>query len=231
MKQIEEQLFALQDLKYRDFHARLMPGYEKENIIGVRTPALRKLAKELAKKMAADQKIAAFLTELPHKYYEENNLHAFLIEQIAKDFDTALSMTEEFLPYIDNWATCDSFTPKAFKKDLNRLYNKTLEWMKSADTYTVRYGIVTQLQLFLDDEFRPEMLEILAQIHRDDYYINMAIAWYYSFALIKQYDSTVGLFEVQTLDKWSHNNSLQKAIESYRIDKETKDYLRSLKRK
>lgn len=175
MKQIEEQLFALQDLKYRDFHARLMPGYEKENIIGVRTPALRKLAKELAKKMAADQKIAAFLTELPHKYYEENNLHAFLIEQIAKDFDTALSMTEEFLPYIDNWATCDSFTPKAFKKDLNRLYNKTLEWMKSADTYTVRYGIVTQLQLFLDDEFRPEMLEILAQIHRDDYYINMAI--------------------------------------------------------
>lgn len=231
MKQIEERLFALQDLEYRDFHARLMPGYEKEHIIGVRTPALRKLAKELAKEMKTDETIAAFLTELPHKYYEENNLHAFLIEQLAKDFEQALTMTEAFLPYIDNWATCDCFTPKAFKKDLNRLYDKTLEWMKSAHTYTVRYGIVTQLQLFLDDAFRPEMLEILAQIHRDDYYINMAIAWYYSFALIKQYDSTIGLFQAQTLDKWIHNKSLQKAIESYRIDKETKDYLRSLKRK
>ena len=227
MNQLEERLFALQDLDYRDFHAKLMPGYDKERIIGVRTPALRKLAKQLTK----EGDCSDFLSQLPHKYYEENNLHAFLIENLAGDFDTAMGMTEAFLPYIDNWATCDCFTPKAFRKEPQRLYEKTLEWLKSDHTYTVRYGIVTQLSLFLDREFRPEMLDILADIHREEYYINMAIAWYYSFALIKQYDAAIGLFESRRLDKWIHNKSLQKAIESYRIDKETKDYLRSLKRK
>lgn len=225
MKKIEEKLFAMQDLGYRDFHSKLMPGVDQELVIGVRTPVLRKFAKEFAKEPDA----AVFLENLPHKYYEENNLHAFLIENMAKDFDTALTMTEAFLPYIDNWATCDSFAPKAFRKDLDQLYDKTLQWMEAGHTYTVRYGIVTQLRLFLDDAFRPEMLDILADIHREEYYINMAIAWYYSFALMKQYDRTIGLFEAKTLDKWIHNKSLQKAIESYRIDKETKDYLRSLK--
>ena len=139
-------------------------------------------------------------------------------------------MTEDFLPYIDNWATCDSFTPKAFRKDLERLYDRTLKWIQSEHTYTVRYGIVTQLRLFLEDEtFRQEIPELLAHLHREEYYINMAIAWYYSFALIKQFEQTIGLFEEKRLSKWIHNKSLQKAIESYRIDKETKDYLRSLK--
>lgn len=229
MKQVESQLFALQDLKYKDFQTKLMPTVDKERVIGVRTPQLRKLAKELAKEQP--DICREFLSALPHKYYEENNLHAFLIENLAKDYDTAIEMTESFLPYIDNWATCDSFTPKAFKKDLNRLYDKTVEWMKSGHTYTVRYGIVTQLRLFLDDEFRPEMLDFMAQIHTDEYYINMAVAWYYSFALIKQYDSAIGLFEEGKPELWVHNKALQKAVESYRIDKETKDYLRSLKRK
>lgn len=225
MKKIEEKLFALQDLQYRDFHARLMPDYEKELVIGVRTPALRKLAKELSKDPDSEE----FLKELPHKYYEENNLHAYLIESIAKTFDEAVILTEKFLLYINNWATCDTFSPKAFKKDLNALYDKTLEWMNSSHVYTVRYGIVTQLQYFLDDEFRPEMLDHLAEIHSEEYYINMAVAWYYSFALIKQYQQTIPYFEEKRLDKWVHNKSLQKAIESYRIDKETKDYLRCLK--
>ncbi len=227
MKEIQDRLFAMQDLQYRDFHAKLMPGYDKERIIGVRTPHLRKLAKEFAKESAAE----TFLEQLPHKYYEENNLHAFLIEQMAKDFDTAVAMTEAFLPYIDNWATCDTFMPKVFEKELSRLYDKTLEWMQSAYPYSVRYGIVMQLRLFLDEAFRPEFLEILADLRRDDYYINMAIAWYYSFALIKQYDSTIELFTAQKLEQWIHNKALQKAVESNRMDKETKDYLRSLKRK
>lgn len=225
MKKIVDELFALQDLKYRDFHSRLMPDHDKDLVIGVRTPVLRKLAKKLAK----DPDSVEFLKELPHKYYEENNLHAYLIESIAKDFDQAIALTEDFLPYINNWATCDTFSPKAFKKNLDALYDKTLEWMESSHTYTVRYAVVTQLQYFLDDAFRAPMLDILADIHTEEYYINMAIAWYYSFALIKQYSAAIPLFEERRLDKWIHNKSLQKAIESYRIDKETKDYLRSLK--
>ncbi len=227
MKQVEERLFQLQDLKYRDFHAKLMPGYDKERIIGVRTPVLRKFARQFAKEPDA----AEFLKELPHKYYEENNLHGFLIENLASDFDTAIEMTEEFLPYVDNWATCDGFSPKAFSKDLPRLYEKTCKWMKSRHAYTVRYGIVTQLRLFLDDEFRPEMPEVVAALHSEDYYVKMAAAWYFSFALIKQYDTVIELFRTERLDLWIHNKALQKAIESYRIDKETKDYLRSLKRR
>lgn len=228
MKKIEKALFSMQDSGYRDFQAKLMPTVDRELVIGVRTPLLRKLAKEFAEDADAEE----FLSELPHKYYEENNLHAFLIEEKAKDFDTALALTETFLPYIDNWATCDSFTPGAFRKDLTRLYEKTVEWLKSSHTYTVRYAIVMQLRLFLEEEtFHPEMLKLLAEIRSEEYYINMAIAWYYSFALIKQYDAVIGLFQTERLDRWIHNKSLQKAIESCRIDKETKDYLRSLKRR
>lgn len=225
MKYIQDKLFALQDLDYRDFHSRLMPNIDRELVIGVRTPALRKLAKAFAK----EPECREYLKELPHKYYEENNLHAYLIEYLAKEAGEALMLTEEFLPYIDNWATCDTFAPKAFKEDLAAVYNKTVEWMQSPHEYTVRYGIVTQLRLFLDDEFRPEMLEFMARINREEYYINMAIAWYYSFALIKQYDAAIPLFTERRLDKWIHNKALQKAMESYRIDKETKDCLRSLK--
>lgn len=225
MKKMEEQLLALQDLQYRDFHTRLMPEYQKDLVIGVRTPALRRLAKELAR----DPVCREFLEELPHKYYEENNLHAYLIEYVSKTFGEAMDLTEKFLPYIDNWATCDTFKPKAFGKDLDALYGKTMEWMGSSHVYTVRYGIVTQLHYFLDDHFRSEMLDFMAEIPTDAYYVNMALAWYYSFALIKQYSAAIPLFEERRLDKWVHNKSLQKAIESFRISKETKEYLRSLK--
>lgn len=226
MEMVEKKLFELQDLGYRDFHSRLMPDYDKERVIGVRTPDLRNFVKEFSKDSEA---VHAFFSELPHRYYEENNLHAFLIEKV-RNYDEAIGLVEEFLPYIDNWATCDCFKPLAFKKNYEDLYDKTLKWMKSDHTYTVRFGIVTQLKYFLEeDTFNPEIIDIMAGIKSDEYYINMAIAWYYSFALIKQYDKTIGLFEEKRLDKWVHNKSIQKAIESYRIDKETKDYLRSLK--
>ncbi|MGC2872491.1 DNA alkylation repair protein [Ihubacter sp. mB4P-1] len=234
MDRIIDRLFALQDISYGDFHSKLMPGYDRKRIIGVRTPLLRKLAKELAReeKRGESEAVTEFLRSLPHTYYEEDNLHAYLIGEMAKNFDEALVMTEAFLPYIDNWASCDTFAPKIFKKDLNRLYEKSLLWLESPHTYTVRYAIVTQLTYFLEDSaFRPEVLEKLARLNREEYYINMAIAWYYSYALIKQYETTIPLFEAKILDKWLHNKSIQKALESYRIEKERKDYLRSLKLK
>lgn len=215
----------MQDLNYRDFHARLMPTIDKKTIIGVRTPMLRKYAKQIKNTPMA----AAFLQELPHTYYEENNLHAFLLSEKTDDFASVIREIEVFLPYINNWATCDTFSPKIFKKYPDQVYRKTLEWLQSSAVYTVRFAVVTLLQFFLDEQFRPEILTILSEIHTTEYYINMAIAWFYSFALIKQYKATIGLFENKTLDKWLHNKSIQKAVESYRIDTETKQYLKSLK--
>lgn len=223
---IRAQLFALQDLKYRDFHAKLVPTVEKDCYIGVRTPVLRKFAKVFSKQPEAME----FLETLPHKYIEENNLHAFLIETF-KDFDTALIYTEKFLPYIDNWATCDLFSPKLFKKHPNEVYEKIKLWLKSSHTYTVRYGIVSLLSNYLDSEFRPEMLDLVADIRSEEYYINMAIAWYFSIALIKQYDHALPYLKNKRLDKWVHNKAIQKAVESYRIPSETKQYLKSLKEK
>ncbi|MEF9921339.1 MAG: DNA alkylation repair protein [Anaerovoracaceae bacterium] len=225
MEKVTNKLFELQDLGYRDFNSKLIPTVPNDRVIGIRTPVLRKYAKEFAK----DNDSVGFMKELPHYYFDENNLHGYLIENITNNFDETIEYVEEFLPYIDNWATCDTFSPKVFKKNKDKLYNKTKEWMKSDKTYTVRFGIVTQLRYFLDEKFDCEILEIMADIHSEEYYINMAIAWYYSFALIKQYKATIPLFEARKLDTWIHNKSLQKAIESYRIDKETKDYLRSLK--
>lgn len=226
MQEIIDALFAMQDTGYRDFHARLVPTLPKEAIIGVRTPMLRKYAKQLGNTPLA----AAFLKELPHKYYEENNLHAFLISAQTKDFEWVLTQVEAFLPYIDNWATCDGFSPKIFHKYPEEIYQKVMQWLQSPHTYTVRFGVVTLLQFFLDEHFRPESLTLLSQLQTEEYYINMAIAWFYSFALIKQYPATIGLFEQKKLSRWIHNKSIQKAVESYRIPPETKQYLKSLKR-
>lgn len=225
MREIDEALFALQDFAYRDFQSKLIPDYDQERIIGVRTPALRKLAKSLAK----NPRIGEFLTELPHRYYEENNLHSFLIPCIAADFDEAMEMTEKFLPYLDNWAVCDGFRVKQFLQDKDRFYEKTLIWMRDDRPYIVRYGVVSQLTCFLDDDFRAEGLNAVARICSSAYYVNMAVAWYFSFALIKQYDATIPYFTDRRLKKWIHNKALQKAIESRRIDKEKKDWFRSLK--
>ena len=223
-QEIQAQLFAMQDLKYRDFHSKLVPTVNKDCFIGVRTPDLRKFAKAFSKQPEA----LDFLETAPHRYLEENNLHAFLIETM-KDFDTAMAYTESFLPYIDNWATCDLFSPKLFKKYPDEVYEKVKLWLKSDRTYIVRFGIVTLLGNYLDGEFRSEMLDLVSKIRSEEYYINMAIAWYFSIALVKQYDAALPFIENRRLSGWVHNKAIQKAVESYRIDAETKQYLKSLK--
>lgn len=222
---VRRELLALRDEKYREFHKKLVPNIDEDRIIGIRVPALRNYAKTLAK-----QGGEAYLDILPHHYIEENNLHAFLICGI-RDFDEAMRRTEEFLPHIDNWATCDSFMPKVFKKHPDAVYERVKEWLKSEKVYTVRYGLVTLLNNYLDDEFRPEMLELSAGIRSDEYYISMALAWYFSIALVKQYDAALPYITEHRLEKWTHNKAIQKAIESYRVSPERKEYLRGLKLK
>lgn len=221
---IRTRLFAMQDANYRRFHAALIPNVEPETVIGVRTPALRKYAKELAGTPEAE----AFLKELPHRYYEENNLHGFLIEK-RRDFDGALAETERFLPYIDNWATCDMFCPKVFGAHLSALYEKIGAWIKSDHTYTVRFGIGLLMRFYLDEHFAPAYPSLVAEIRSDEYYINMMIAWYFATALAKRYDEILPYIEEQRLDRWTHNKAIQKAIESDRISGERKSYLRTLK--
>ena len=222
---ITDRLFELQDTGYRDFHSRLISDIPKERIIGVRTPALRKLAKELA----GTQEAAAFISQLPHNYYEEDNLHAFLVCEM-KNFDKCMAEVERFLPYINNWATCDGFAPKVFKKHRAEIYEKVKQWLGSDKTYTVRFGIVTLMD-YLKADFDEEMLSLVADIRSEEYYINMAIAWYFSMALVWQYDAALPYLLENRMDKWTHNKSIQKAIESRQIDEETKKYLRTLKRR
>ena len=222
---ITDRLFELQDTGYRDFQSRLMPDVPKEKVIGVRTPALRKLAKELA----GTEEAAAFILQLPHKYYEEDNLHTFLICEM-KDYDDCMAEVEQFLPYIDNWATCDCFTPKVFKKHRAEVYEKIKQWLGSAETYTVRFGIVTLMD-YLKTDFEKQMLSLVADIRSEEYYINMATAWYFSMALVWQYNAALPYLTEGRLDKWTHNKSIQKATESRQIDDKTKEYLRTLKRR
>lgn len=228
MSSIEEKvrgrLFELQDLKYKNFQCKLMPTVDPETVIGVRTPDIRKLAKEFSKTPGAME----FLRILPHKYYEENNLHGFLIETL-KDYDQAIEAIGAFLPYVDNWATCDLMSPKVFKKHLPELYEKIRDWLKSDHTYTVRFGIEMLMSFYLDERFQPEMLGLVAGVKSQEYYVNMMIAWYFATALAKQYDAALPFIQEQRLDKWTHNKAIQKAIESYRIRDEQKSYLRTLK--
>ena len=223
---IQHKLLSMQDKAYRDFNAKLIPTVDPKLMIGIRTPLLRKFAKDLFK--TEPKQAAAFMQTLPHRYFEENNLHAFLIENI-KDFDTAIAETERFLPFIDNWATCDSFAPRLFKKYPDEVYQKILIWIRSPRTYTVRYAINLLLSNYLDDRFKPEMLELVSTVKSEEYYINMMIAWYFSFALIKQYDAALPYIKKQTLAPFTHNKTIQKAVESYRIPADVKDYLRTLK--
>lgn len=215
----------MQDLAYRDFHSRLVPTLDKNTIIGVRTPLLRKFAKRLTKEGSVEE----FLSALPHKYYEENNLHAFIIEDI-KDFKTCISNLERFLPYIDNWATCDSLRPKCFRGNEERLYLKALHWIEDDRVYVKRFGIGVLMNHFLDEHFEECYLEAVSVIRSDEYYINMMIAWFFATALAKQYDKAVVYLEQHRLDVWTHNKTIQKSIESYRITKEQKEYLKTLKR-
>lgn len=223
---VQQLLFSLQDLKYRDFHAKLVPGMDIASIIGVRTPELRKLAKQLAK----HERVGEFLAVLPHQYLDEMNLHGFIISEI-KDYDACLKEIERFLPYVDNWATCDLLSPKAFKQKKNRgrLIDDIKRWMASDEPFVKRFGIEMLMSFYLDDDFKPEYLKWIAEIHHEHYYVKMMVAWFFATALAKQWDATLPYITGQTMEKWTHNKSIQKAIESYRITPEQKDLLRKYK--
>lgn len=221
---ISEQLFALQDTEYQMFQSKLMPAIPPETVIGVRTPLLRKLAKELAGTPQAEE----FLHSLPHRYYEENNLHAFLIEQI-RDYDTVLAETETFLPYIDNWATCDCFCPKVFAKHKAELLSSIRRWLNSGKLYPVRYAMGMLMRYYLDEGFRPKYLAWVAGVHSEEYYLNMMRAWYFATALAKQPDAALPWLTERRLDVWTHNKTIQKAVESCRISPEMKQQLRELR--
>ena len=224
MTEIQQRLFALQDAGYRDFHAALMPTVDKALVIGVRMPALRALAKELkGTELAAD-----FMAALPHKYYEENNLHAALIGHI-RDFDACMAAVERFLPYVDNWATCDMMNPRALAKDKAALLERIRLWLQSGHTYTVRFGMGMLMNHFLEEDFREEYPALVASVRSEEYYVRMMQAWYFATALAKQYEAAVTYLEQRRLGAWVHNKTIQKARESFRVSQEQKEYLKSLK--
>ena len=224
VRQIRAELLEMQDTGYRDFHSKLMPTVEKERVIGIRVPQLRKYARQMAK----HPEIREFLAELPHYYYEENNLHAFLLEQI-RDYDVCVREVERFLPYVDNWATCDGMSPKIFAGHREELLTHIRRWIASDKVYTIRYGIGMLMTHYLEEDFRPEYPELVAKIRSEEYYVNMMIAWYFATALAKQYDAVLPYLENRRLAPWTHNKTIQKACESYRITAEQKAYLRTLK--
>ena len=220
---IQKELLSMGEEVYREFSAKLMPTAEKETVIGIRVPVLRKYAKSL-------EDYDDFLNQLPHRYFEENNLHAFLIER-ERDFDCCIEKLEAFLPYVDNWATCDGMKPKALKKEPRKLLLHIKKWITSGKTYTVRYAINLLMSYYLDEQFQPEFLTMVCDVHSDEYYINMMRAWYFATALAKQYEATLPYLQNHLLDEWTHNKTIQKAIESYRICDGQKCDLRTLRRK
>ena len=221
---ITKLLLDNQDLKYRGFHARLMPSVPRYNIMGVRTPVLRKIAKDIKNDSCKE----TFLKNLPHRYYEENNLHAFLIEQI-KDYDECIAQLNRFLPYVDNWATCDSMNPKCFKKHTEELLCEIDKWIASGEEYTLRFAIKQLMTFFLEERFAEKYLITVSQIKSDKYYVNMMIAWYFATALAKQYDATLPYIEERRLSVWIHNKTIQKAVESFRISDSRKEHLKRLR--
>ena len=223
-EEIRETLFQLQDVKYRDFQSKLIPTAEADTVIGVRTPDLRKYAKKLIKR----EDIEGYLKSLPHRYFDENQLHAFIISEI-KDYDHCLEEVERFLPYVDNWATCDQMAPKVFAKRKEDLFERIKVWISSGETYTVRFGIGMLMRHFLDEKFDLAYPEMVAGVRSEEYYVNMMIAWYFATALAKQYDAVLRYLEEKRLDVWTHNKTIQKSVESYRISPEHKKYLKSLK--
>ena len=217
-------LFDMQDIEYKEFQCKLMPTVEKDAVIGVRTPMLRKFASELVNSGEYEE----FLNTLPHKYYEENNLHGFIIS-LTKDFDKCVMQVENFLPYVDNWATCDSMNPKVFKKHSEKLIPYVENWLKSPKIYTVRFAIGVLMSYFLDERFDVKYARMVSEVKSNEYYINMMIAWYFATALAKQYDNVICFVENNVLDKWTHNKTVQKAVESHRITENQKAYIKSLK--
>ena len=222
--EIVTELFKMMDADYAQFQGKLIPTVSSDRVIGVRTPALRAFAKDLYK----DPDIDEFLCTTPHQYFDEDQLHAFVIS-LEKDFDKCIALVEEFLPFIDNWATCDQLSPKCFKKEQKKLLSYIKVWIKSNHTYTVRFAIGMLMQHYLDDGFKTEYADMVAEVRSDEYYINMMIAWYFATALAKQYESIVPYIEERRLAVWVHNKAIQKSVESYRITAEQKEYLKTLK--
>ena len=223
-EKIIEELLEQQDKEYRDFQRKLIPTVAPDRIIGVRTPVLRKMAKE----MARQEDTKDFLDTLPHHYFEENQLHALILSE-EKNFEHCIAGTEPFLPYVDNWATCDQMMPKVFKKHTDELLFYIQKWIASDHTYTIRFAIGMLMRFYLDEKFEPEYLEMVAAVKSGEYYVRMMVAWYFATALAKQYDAALVFLEEKRLEPWTHNKTIQKSVESYRIDDEKKAYLRSLK--
>nr|WP_330377027.1 DNA alkylation repair protein [Butyrivibrio sp. WCE2006] len=224
LEDLHRKLYDLQDLKYRDMQIKIIPNVNPESIIGVRTPELKTMAKEILK--AGNYK--DFLGALPHKYFEENQLHAFIISGI-KDLNDCMEELEKFLPYVDNWATCDQMSPKIFKKHKEELFIHIKEWLSSEKTYTIRFGVGMLMEHFLDEDYDSKYPEMVAKLRSEEYYVNMMIAWYFATALAKQYESILPFIEEKRLDDWTHNKAIQKSVESRRITDEQKKYLKSLK--
>ena len=224
VKEIREKLLALQDKEYRDFQAKLIPTVDVKRIIGTRTPQLRGLAKELLKSYDC----SLFLDDLPHKYFDEDQLHAFILSGM-KDHEECMARLELFLPYVNNWATCDQMSPKVFKKHRKELLERIKAWIASDDTYTVRFGIGMLMEHFLDEDFDKVYPKMVAGVKSEEYYINMMIAWYFATALAKQYDAVIPYIEKKKLPAWTHNKAIQKSVESNRVTPEHKEYLKSLK--
>lgn len=223
-EEILKELFSLKDEKYKEFSSSLMPTVDKETVIGVRMPVIRKLARKLCKEKQYEE----FLNSLPHCYYEENNLHAFIIAEI-KEFEKCVEETEKFLPFVDNWATCDGLRPLVFKKQNEKLLPYIKKWLKSEHTYTIRFGIECLMNYFLDEKFDEEYLKIVSEIKSEEYYVNMMIAWFFATALAKRYQSTLPYIERKLLSDFVHKKTIQKAVESYRLTKEQKEYLKTLR--
>lgn len=221
---VYERLSKFKDDEYREFQSKLVPNISKDTILGVRTPDMRKIAKDVFGTKEGND----FLKKLPHKYYEENLVHFFLIAMI-KDFDECIKETERFLPYIDCWPVCDQSSPKAFKKKHEELLPYIKKWIDSDHVYTSRFGMRMLMNEFLDADFKPEYLKWVSSKKGEDYYLKMMVAWYFATALAKQYDASIVYFEKRKLDDWCHKKAIQKAIESYRVSDEHKEYLRTLK--
>lgn len=254
IRDIQQELFRLQDRKYKEFQAKLIPTVDPDKIIGVRTPALRAYAKELIRRDRVEKQAAGictagqktnaagkgnektvsdvmsrFIDKLPHDYFDENQLHAFIISEL-KDYKKCISEVRRFLPYVDNWATCDQLSPKVFKNDRLSLLKEIKRWLGSDETYTARFAVGMLMRHYLDEDFDESYPKMVAAVRSDEYYIKMMIAWYFATALAKQYETVLAYIEEQRLDIWTHNKAIQKAIESRRITPEQKEYLRKLKR-
>jgi 3-methyladenine DNA glycosylase AlkD len=227
IKKIKNELLSMQDKTYKDFHSKLMPTINSNSIIGVRVPVLRDYAKKLFKENSIES-LNPFLKNLPHEFYEENNIHAFIIEKI-NNFDECIFYLENFLPYIDNWATCDMLNPKIFKTNCEKLLEKIYQWINSDSVYTVRFGIGMLMRFFLDEKFETKYLDLVSSINSEEYYINMMRAWFFATALAKQYDQTLPYIKNYSLDKWTHNKTIQKANESFRITKDQKEELKKFR--